>query len=137
MREVTIKSYTRKTKSGKTITVKGHTRKGKDAKHKADEKAGEELKAKREEYQKGLRKIDPETKRAWVEYERRRKVLSEKGMLHQGADSHDRDVKAYKKLTQKPPVTKTQKKPSKVEGAYGFFDKLIKKYGGKGFKKYF
>lgn len=98
--KVKVKSYTRHTKSGKTITIKEHERgprRGKNGRiverpESTKEGAGDELKAKvaakedeqKKKYQENLKNLSEEDIKAWIKFEADRKAQILNGTLRQG-----------------------------------------------------
>ena len=98
MNKVSVKSYTRKTKSGKTITIRAYERRGRGKKSaKGNEGAEFENKKAQQQsqaddktakYREGLKNLSAEDKAAWISFEKRRRAMIANGQpLRQGLKS--------------------------------------------------
>ena len=91
MNKVSVKSYTRKSKNGKTVTIRAHERRARSKKNVAGQtSAGQEFEKKQQEespnaaYEQGLKGLSASDKAAWVAYEKKRMAAARSGKVRQG-----------------------------------------------------
>lgn len=92
MNKVSVKSYTRKSKNGKTVTIKAHERRARSKKNVAGQtSAGQEFEEKKQQvespnaaYEQGLKNLSASDKAAWIAYEKRRMAAIRSGKVRQG-----------------------------------------------------